>query len=368
MDSITFPTDFKSIQSRLLKIDPIKYADTRNYLNGSVTHISPYLTHGVVSTKEVAHNILSRYNKQESFTFIFELAWREYWHKVWMNLKNIIEEDIQSEQTNVINRKMIKSVYNAQTGIIAIDEQIESLYKNGYVHNHARMWVASLVCNISKTHWKLPSKWLYYHLLDGDIASNTLSWQWVAGTFSNKKYYFNQDNVNKYSGIEQSGTFLDKSYDEIKLMSVPLQLQELVKDIDLTTKLPDTEITEINAEEPVLLYNIWNLKPNWHLHKKAQRILVLEPSHFNKYPISSKRMDFILELARNIPDLKIYVGEIFNLKNLNRCKDITSIQYTCTDHWPGKKEERDFLFKDITGHFKSFSSFWEEAQEIYKKL
>jgi len=363
-----FPTDLKSIQSRVLRIDPIKYSKTRNYLNGSVTHISPYLSHGVLSTQEVARNVLSRYNKKESFTFIFELAWREYWHKVWSSLKNMIDEDIKCEQQEVINKKLIKNIVEANTGIQSIDKAIIDLYETGYMHNHARMWVASLTCNIGKTYWKLPSKWLYYHLLDGDIASNTLSWQWVAGTFTGKKYYFNQENVNKYSEIEQLEPIIDKPYDEIMKMSVPQILQDTIKDYQLVTALPENQITEVNPDIPILLYSIWNLKPNWHTSKLVQRILVLEPSHFNKYAISKKRMDFILELAKNIPDIQIYVGEICHLKGLNRCKDIISIQYPCTEHWPGKKEEREWLFKDVKGEFKSFSSFWEEAQEHYKTL
>lgn len=363
---VLFPTDYKSIQSRVLRINPTVYSKTRNHLNGSVTLISPYLTHGVISTGEVAHTVLSRYNKNEAFTFIFELAWREYWHKAWQNLKNIIDEDIENVQEGVINKKMIKNIVEGKTGINSVDSAINDFYNSGYMHNQVRMWVAALCCNIGRTHWKIPSKWMYYYLLDGDIASNTLSWQWIAGTFNSNKYYFNQEIVNKYSSLDQFETIIDKPLDEVKEMNVPRILQETIKDYDLKTELPETQIMEVDPNRPVLLYSIWNLKPNWHLHKNAQRILVMEPSHFNKYPISPKRVDFILALSKNIPDLKIFVGEISNLKGLNRCKEVSSMQYPCTEHWPGKKEDRDFIFKDVSGQFKSFASFWEEAEEWYK--
>lgn len=363
---VLFPTDYKSIQSRVLHINPTIYSKTRNFLSGSVTHISPYLTHGVISTAEVAHTVLSRYNKKEAFTFIFELAWREYWHKAWQNLKNIIDEDIEKEQQGVINKKMLKNIVEAKTGIDSIDSAITDFYNTGYMHNQVRMWVAALCCNIGKTHWKIPSRWLYYYLLDGDIASNTLSWQWIAGTFNSNKYYFNQEIVNKYSGSEQFETIIDMPVNEIRKMNVPRNLQETIKDFELKTDLPKSQINEVDPSMSVLLYSIWNLKPNWHIHKNAQRILILEPSHFNKYPISSTRVNFILELSKNIPGLQLYVGEICNLKGLNRCKDVTSMQYPCTEHWPGKKEDRDFIFKDVSGQFKSFTSFWEEAEEWYK--
>ncbi len=116
---------------------------------------------------------------------------------------------------------MITAVYKATTGIEAIDNAIKKLYSSGYTHNHVRMYTASLVCNMAKAHWLQPSKWMYYHLPDGDIASNNCSWQWVAAAFVSRKYYFNQENINKYTFIKQQNTFIDKSYGEIISMPVP---------------------------------------------------------------------------------------------------------------------------------------------------
>ena len=367
-NSVLFPTDLKSIQSRLLRINPIEYAKTRNYINGKVTLISPYLTHGVISTQDVARAVLSRYNKKDSFTFIFELAWREYLHMVWFNLKNMIEEDIDCEQEGVVNKKMLSSVLNAKTGVESIDNAINNLYKTGYLHNQTKLWIASLVCNIAKTHWKVPSLWLYYNSLDGDIGINTLCWQTAAGTFNGHKYYINQELINKYSEIPQTDTFLDKIIPEVKKMSIPRPLQEVVKDFELRTELPESEVFEVDSSLPVLLYSIWNLKPDWHTTKNAQRILVLEPSHFNKYPMGRKRIQFILDLAKNIPDLKIYVGEISALKNLNRCKDVVCIQHPAIEHWPGKREYRSVIFENLINKYREYDEFWEEAEQEYQKL
>lgn len=68
------------------------------------------------------------------------------------------------------------------------------------MHNHLRMYIAGTITNVSHAHWRVPSLWLYSHLLDGDITSNTCSWQWNAGTFSSKKYLANQENINTYTG------------------------------------------------------------------------------------------------------------------------------------------------------------------------
>ena len=83
------------------------------------------------------------------------------------------------------------------------------------------MYIASLVTNIAKTAWLKPAKWMYYHLLDGDWGSNALSWQWVAGTNSNRKYYMNQDNINKYTKTNQKNTIIDTSYDSIINLNQP---------------------------------------------------------------------------------------------------------------------------------------------------
>ena len=82
------------------------------------------------------------------------------------------------------------------------------------------MYLASITCNMAKSHWLVPSKWMYYHLLDGDIASNNCSWQWVSGAFSSKKYYCNQENINKYCFTKRTNSFLDKTYEDIVQMEV----------------------------------------------------------------------------------------------------------------------------------------------------
>ena len=76
---------------------------------------------------------------------------------------------------------------------------IKDFLKTGYMHNHARMYVASYVVHWRRIKWQAGAKWFLHHLLDGDPASNNLSWQWVASTFGNKPYIFNLENVRKYS-------------------------------------------------------------------------------------------------------------------------------------------------------------------------
>ncbi|MFX7866419.1 FAD-binding domain-containing protein, partial [Acinetobacter baumannii] len=72
-------------------------------------------------------------------------------------------------------------VREGRTGVPVVDEAVRVLYRTGLLHNHARMWLASYLVHLRKLHWRAGADWLYGHLLDGDLASNHLSWQWVAG-------------------------------------------------------------------------------------------------------------------------------------------------------------------------------------------
>ena len=137
------------------------------------------------------------------------------------------------------------------------------------MHNHLRMYVASIACNIGKADWQLPSQWMYYHLLDGDLASNTCSWQWVAGSFSSKKYYCNQENINRYTCSDQRNTFLDMSYPELTTMKVPQALEETLS-LSLFTPIPRFERPlSLNNKLPLLIYNSYNLDPNWRKNEKT---------------------------------------------------------------------------------------------------
>lgn len=112
-------------------------------------------------------------------------------------------------------------VLTARTGIPAIDLTVCELYETGYVHNHARMWLASYLVHLRKVHWHAGAQWMLGHLLDGDQASNHLSWQWVAGTSSSKPYLFNADNVATYAPAHwhSPGTAIDVSYESMDALA-----------------------------------------------------------------------------------------------------------------------------------------------------
>jgi deoxyribodipyrimidine photo-lyase len=362
---VEFTTDYKSILERLENIDVVNYAASRNYIDGAVTYLSPYISRGVISLPFVKEQILKKYSYPHVEKLLQELAWREYWQRVWQHAGDKIFAAIKNEQTNVVHHKMIAAIENATTGIHAIDKSIELLYHTGYMHNHCRMYIASIACNIGKAYWLAPSQWMYYHLLDGDLASNSLSWQWVTATFSSKKYYCNQENINKYCRTDQQNTFLDTSYDNLTTLEVPDVLKETTN-ILLKTVLPETSLPIINNQLPTLVYNSYNLDPTWHAEENANRILLLEPTHFYKHPVSDKVLQFIIALSKNIKDIQIFKGEFDELQQLNGEQSITFKSHPAFTHYKGKAASYDYLFPEVNGYFPSFFSYWKKCEKFLR--
>jgi deoxyribodipyrimidine photo-lyase len=361
-----FATDYKSILQRIDKIDPVQYGKTRNYVDGAVSFLSPYISRGVISTKQVLKSVVENgYKMAQIESFVKELCWRDYFQRVGQ-VKDL-NQDIKHVQQPVLNHEIPLQVLNASTGIEGIDNAILQLYLNGYMHNHCRMYTASLVCNIAKSHWYHPAQWMYYHLLDGDWASNACSWQWVAGINSNKKYYANQENINKYTHTNQVNTYLDKSYEALQLTETPAHLlvtQKFIPEMDL----PIASNIEIDAVLPTFIYNYYNLDPLWHKDEPGNRILLIEPDFFSHYPVSKKCIDFMLALSKNIPRMQVYSGSFKSFSDNYNVKNIYYKEHPLNAGYSGTKESRDWITEDITGYHPSFFSYWKKVEKQLHKI
>lgn len=298
-----FAVSRHDVLDQVSRINAGRYARTRNFTDGG-TRISPYLTRGLVTLPEVRDEILARHTPGQAHKFVFELAWREYWQREWTFLGDRIFSDVKREQHPVSSRRIPRAVLDAETGVDAFDAAIHGLYDTGYMHNHERMWLAGLICNFGRTHWWQPAQWLYYHLLDGDPASNSLSWQWVAGTNSHKKYVPAQQNINKYSPLRQHGTIIDHGYSVLAEMAVPDVLTERA-DLDLRWSPPPSDDPSIDPVKPTLLYHSFWLNTAWRDNVDANRIVLLEPSWFARFQISPTVTEHLLRCAREIPGARV---------------------------------------------------------------
>ena len=204
-------------------VHPANYARSRNAIDGAVSRLSPYITHGIVSLPEVLSVVAARFPLTVQHKFVFELGWREYFHHVWQQqgdgiLQSLHQGPLPDES---YCSDLPLDIRQGKTGVPVVDQAVRTLYATGYLHNHARMWLASYVVHLRKVHWRAGADWLIAHLLDGDLASNHLSWQWVAGTGSHKPYLFNAENVARYAppAWYSEGTVIDTSYEVLDTLA-----------------------------------------------------------------------------------------------------------------------------------------------------
>jgi deoxyribodipyrimidine photo-lyase len=356
-----FTVEYASILKKIDAINPVKYAHSRNYIDGQVNYLSPYISRGVISTKQVLASLQGKgYSFEQLEPLIQQLCWREYFQRI-AQVKDINTE-IKQVQEQVKHHAIPLSILEAKTGIQAIDQAIETLFESGYMHNHNRLYLAALTCNIGKSHWLHPAKWMYYHLLDGDWASNACSWQWVAGANSSKKYYANQENINKYTASKQRNTYLDTSYEVLPEMEIPASLTS-TEEFNFKITLPEGDSIQIIPDKPIFIYNYYNLDPLWHKDEPGNRILLIEPKFFQNYPVSKKCMDFMLDLSKNIQEIQIYVGSFQSFSAEYKESRIYYKEHPLNLAYLGIQEERDWISNDVVGYYPSFFSYWKKVKK-----
>ncbi len=214
-----FPPTLAAARQRIAAIQPAAYARSRNHLGGAVTRLSPYLTHGIVSLTDVAVAVASAHRLDLGDKLVVELGWRAFFHHVARHRGDAILQSLHAgpRPDAAYAAQLPDDIRQARSGVPAIDQAVRTLYATGWLHNHARLWLASYVVHVRGVHWRAGADWLLAHLLDGDRASNHLSWQWVAGTGSHKPYLFNADNVARYTAgshaaWDSSGSVVDTAY------------------------------------------------------------------------------------------------------------------------------------------------------------
>jgi deoxyribodipyrimidine photo-lyase len=184
------------------------YAATRNYDFGpdrreNVSLLSPYLRHRLITEAEVVARVCAAHGPAEVDKFIQEVVWRAYW-RGWLQTHPTlhaaamaaIEPARATVDADKARAKLLTAALAGTTGIACFDAWVAELLSTGYLHNHARMWFASIWCFTLRLPWVLGADFFFKHLLDADAASNTLSWRWVAGLHTPGKHYLARaDNI-----------------------------------------------------------------------------------------------------------------------------------------------------------------------------
>ncbi len=266
--------------------------------------LSPYLTHGLISVPEVLARIAENHPLDWNDKIVFELGWREYFQHAWACLDDGIWSEPHAPPATQYRTDVPDDIRKAQTGVPIIDSQIAQLYATGYLHNHARMWIASYLVHLRKVSWRAGARWMYGHLLDGDLASNTLSWQWVAGTWTGKPYLFNAENVERYAlGEGARGTVLDTSYEaleDIARSDAPVDGGAGTAFTHEPAQFAAPPMHALPSAAAMSISDVEVVHP-WSLHGPAQahNVGVINVDFHAAYPWSMHRWQFVMDAMRS---------------------------------------------------------------------
>ena len=185
-----------------------EYSKLRNFDYGpddrsNVSCLSPYITHGIINEKEVIKKSLNKFSFAKNEKFIQEVLWRTYW-KGWLELRPSVWTDFLIELKQIKedfqNNQTYKNAIEGKTNVECFNYWVNELKENNYLHNHTRMWFASIWIFTLNLPWQLGAEFFMQHLYDGDAASNTLGWRWVAGVQTQGKHYLASEwNIKKFT-------------------------------------------------------------------------------------------------------------------------------------------------------------------------
>jgi hypothetical protein len=185
-----------------------EYSKLRNFDFGpekrsNISCLSPYITHGIINEQEVIQKALSKFSFSKNEKFIQEVLWRTYW-KGWLELRPNVWADYLIELNQIKNEFKDNKDYIAaiegKTKVDCFNEWVKELKENNYLHNHTRMWFASIWIFTLELPWQLGAEFFMQYLYDGDAASNTLGWRWVAGVQTQGKHYLASEwNIKKFT-------------------------------------------------------------------------------------------------------------------------------------------------------------------------
>ena len=264
----------KFVEQNLFEYSRLRNFDYGPNNRSNISCLSPYITHGVISELEVIKKSLSKFSFTKNEKFIQEVLWRTYW-KGWLELRpnvwtNYLHE-LKKVREEFKDNADYKNAIEGSTNIECFNEWINELKENNYLHNHARMWFASIWIFTLNLPWQLGAELFMKHLYDGDAAANTLGWRWVAGIQTpGKNYLASEWNINKFTNNRFSNIKLNenappkisnKSYSALKLdFNNPQNLEE--KNLLIFENNLSFEISNFNNQKFKKIFLVSNKNQN----------------------------------------------------------------------------------------------------------
>ena len=272
----------KFVDQNLLEYSRLRNFDYGPNNRSNISCLSPYITHGVISELEVIKKSLNKFSFIKNEKFIQEVLWRTYW-KGWLELRPSVWTDYLNElkkmREEFKDNSNYKNAIDGKTEIECFNEWVNELKENGYLHNHARMWFASIWVFTLELPWQLGAEFFMKHLYDGDAAANTLGWRWVAGIQTQGKNYLASEwNIKKFTNNRFSNINLNenappkinnKVYSALKLnFNNPQNFEE--KNLLIFENNLSFEISDFNNQKFKKIFLISNKNENRTIELSAK--------------------------------------------------------------------------------------------------
>ena len=314
------------------------YSKLRNFDFGpdnrsNISCLSPYITHGIINELEVINKSLKKFSFAKNEKFIQEVLWRVYW-KGWLELRPNVWTDYLNELKKIreefIDNADYKNAIEGSTNIECFNEWVNELKENNYLHNHARMWFASIWVFTLELPWQLGAEFFMNHLYDGDAASNTLGWRWVAGIQTQGKNYLASEwNINKFTNNRFKNIKLNEN-------AKPISSDKMYSVINKSFKN-----SEIFEDKTLLIFeNNMAFEFSDFKEDKFKKIFLVLNNTNRTIKLSEKVLKFKANL---LEDQKIRLEEkSINCEtiNINDLKNITEEVYAL---YPTVGENLDFI-------------------------
>jgi deoxyribodipyrimidine photo-lyase len=335
------------------------YSKLRNFDFGpsnrsNVSCLSPYITHGIINELEVINKSLKKFSFAKNEKFIQEVLWRVYW-KGWLELRPDVWSDYLIELDKIKkefkNNQSYLDAIEGKTNVDCFNQWVIELKESNYLHNHTRMWFASIWIFTLELPWQLGAEFFMQHLYDGDAASNTLGWRWVAGIQTQGKHYLASEwNINKFTNNRFKNIKLNEN-------AKPISNDKIYSVINKSFK--NSEILE---DKTLLIFeNNMTFEFSDFKEHKFKKILLVSNNTDRTIKLSEKVLKFKANL---LEDQKIRLKEkSINCEtiNINDLKNITEEVYAL---YPTVGENLNFIqnnqLKNIKFLYRKLDQFsWQ---------
>ena len=328
------------------------YSKLRNFDLGpegrsNVSCLSPYITHGIISEKEIIKKSLDKFSFAKNEKFIQEVLWRTYW-KGWLELRPNVWNDYLIELKKIRedfkdNKEYLNAI-EGKTNIECFNYWVNELKENNYLHNHTRMWFASIWIFTLELPWQLGAEFFMQHLYDGDAASNTLGWRWVAGIQTQGKHYLASEwNIKKFTNNRFQNIKLNENAPpKISEKNYSIIKQDFINPQDLEGK--NLIIFENN-----LSFEITDFKEN-----NFKKIYIVAVKNENRsIKLSEKSVKFksllINDQQQRLKDnsIECEVIDISEIKNIENCCGLYPTVGENLDYLNSNNIKLDFLYRNL---------------------